>query len=153
VSDSGFLKKFFDYATDENRVERIPKMTSFKTKLNNDLVKFAAESFIKNSDKILEGSASPIFDNASNEAKVLDALKKYTRRHLFRSDAAENIELAGYEIIKGILNHFKPLLACSRKAFLAITKYETKAEGLEDTDLHRRLFRRLPDSYFFAYNR
>ena len=145
------LKDLFGYANDETRKTRITELISFKTKLNNDLVAFSAKRFVDNIKEILDGKASSIFNEGSDERLILDALKEFTRKNLFRSLEAENIELAGYAVISGILDHLKPLLICSKEDFNAIKEYKTDAPGIGKTDLHRRLFHRLPDSYVFSY--
>lgn len=146
-----YIDAFFNYADDPGRKARILPFVSFKTKLNNDLVGFAAKQFVENIEDILCGNFDSIFDSIGNESLMLDVLKKYTREHLFKSDEAENIELAGYSIIKGILDHFKPLLDCRREDFESIVQFKENAPNIGKTDLHRRLVRRLPDSYLTAY--
>jgi dGTPase len=149
VKAKGLFREMVEEA--KKRKTTVSLLIGFKTELNNRLVKFAAIQFIKDFDQIIAGKAKPLFDKkASPEALLLDALAAYTKHNLFIDPAAENMELAGYEIIKGLLTHFKPLLECSRKDFEEISRYEYKV-SFGKTDLHRRLRRRLSESSFRAY--
>lgn len=129
----------------------IDPFTVFKTEITNRMAKFSADRFIKNHENILLGDSGPIFSEDSIEYWTLKSLKKFAKKHIFRSPEAENIELAGYEIMKGLLKHFSPLLICSMEDFESILNFEKSSKNLKKTDLHRRLVNRLPKKYIKTY--
>lgn len=130
----------------------------FKTKLIRHLIDYAANSYIENHNSIIEGSLKELFPFDSPEGKMLKALKSMARKYLFRSKEAENKELAGYKVILGILDAYKPLFQISHKEFIHLVKAKKNHESLEKgLDYQWRLFNRLPKrfvlSYEFDYNK
>jgi dGTPase len=125
----------------------------FKTSYARDAIAIATRKFLDNSHLCLTGSLPALFAEDTVEGRAIKCLKNVARRKLFRSSEAENPELAGYRIITGLLDHFKPLLTCSE------TQFKTLLEGRDNPsevagrglDMHWRLFNKLPRKHLAAY--
>jgi len=125
---------------------------NFKIALTTKLINYAAQQYIKLQDNILKGSEQcSLFDNKSPESLSLLALKSFARKYLFTTKEAENIELAGYSIITGLLDKLRILLQYSMDDFQLVLKDEFKTSLGYDTDLERRLVHKLPKKYIELY--
>ncbi|HEY8272437.1 MAG TPA: hypothetical protein VIG33_16210, partial [Pseudobdellovibrionaceae bacterium] len=108
---------------------------------------FVADEYIKLHDKIMDGKLdTPLYNKSSSEAKILDSLTRFARSKLFMSKQACDLELCSYNIIRGLLDHFKPLLFVQAREFDSI---------IDDTDsgyqLEKRLALLLPKKHILAY--
>ncbi len=88
------------------------------------LTEIAADRFIKKIDEFMAGSAEEILPNekvASRDeivwCRLLETLGEYARRKIYSSAEAESIEIAGYAIIKGLLDDFGELLTLTKGEF------------------------------------
>ena len=125
----------------------------FKIRLTRSLIQKASDVFLASQESISKGIMSDILDKDEQAKKILSALKSFSKIHLFRSREAEDIELAGYKIIFGLLECYLPLLELPKNKFdklkLAIKNpNELKNEKL---DIEWRLFNRLPKKQLDAY--
>jgi dGTPase len=126
---------------------------AFKVSYTQDAIRKAKEQFIQNYDHLLDGSISALLSEDTPEGKAIKCLKRVARRKLFRSPDAENPELAGYAIITGLLNAYKPLLTCSREQFDLLVKGRDDPSQVagKNIDLHWRLFNKLPKKHLSTY--
>jgi dGTPase len=125
----------------------------FKTSYSRDAIAAAKKRFLEKEKDLLSGSNYSLFPDESLEGKATKCLKNVARRKLFRSPEAENPELAGYRIIEGLLESFRPLLECSESDFQKLLRARdnpSSATG-QGLDLHWRLFNKLPKKYVAAY--
>ena len=76
----------------------------------------------------------------------LSALKKTSRKKLYRSKEAESIELTGYAVIHGLLQKYQQLLKLSYEDFNRIVREEDNEHPIET-----RLFHRLGERYINRY--
>ena len=136
------------------------RFLSFKTRFTTALVEAAANQYAKDHDKLLTRTANSLLENNTKEHAALKSLKSFSRRYLYRSDAAESIELAGYKVISGLLDFYKPLLTCKKSTFGEICGLDdqslhfgfTKSHEIpKDFDLEVRLFNKLPRKYRRCY--
>lgn len=136
------------------------RFLSFKTKLTNDLVSYAAQRYVKDHEKLLKCEANPLLENDSKEHAALKALKSFSRRHLYRSETAESIELAGYRVISGLLDHYKSLISCTKEDFFKICGLDEQSDNFNFNKQHQipsgldvevRLFNKLPKKYRRCY--
>jgi dGTPase len=125
----------------------------FKIRLTRNLIKIASKAFVSSQKKIAANTCGDLLERDADAASVLKALKMLSRKHLFRSKEAENIELAGYKIIFGLLECFKPLLELESRNFALIIKAENNFDALKgkNLDVEWRLYNRLPKKYINAY--
>ena len=125
----------------------------FKTSYSRSAIHAAKESYLEKEKDLLSGKHASLFPDDSLEGKATKCLKNVARRKLFRSPEAENPELAGYRIIEGLLESFKPLLECSSTNFqkLLDARGNPSAVSGQKLDLHWRLFNKLPKKYVDTY--
>jgi len=149
--------KNFNYKKFE--VEETKKNTKhdffiFKIKLCRSLINIASNLYIKNEDLIQKGCLKDLIKEDTDAYGILKALKNFSRKYLFRSKEAENIELAGYKIILGLLESFRPLLELSHEDFQDLVKAKRELTPLENKklDMEWRLYNRLPDKHCIAYH-
>ena len=129
----------------------VPPFIKFRTRLINFLVKKVADIYVENHDDILEGKAISLIKSNIKCYSMLKAMKRFTIKNIFRSREAENIELAGYSVVYGLLDKLCRLLECPREDYNEIQQLKTKAKKIGSTDLERRLYNLLPDWYIDVY--
>jgi dGTPase len=125
----------------------------FKSSYAREAINVAIKAFITNADRISDGSLPSLFEENTDAGRALQCLKNVARRKLFRSQEAENPELAGYKIITGLLDGFQPLLECSKENFDLLREAKSKPSVLKEKrlDLEWRLFNKLPRKHLQAY--
>lgn len=149
IRDTRYLPNLLKKAWKEVQ-EPAPKNSrffAFKTKLTRDLTKKSAELYIENHDSILRGEAPALLDRSPQHKAALDSLKRYAQEHIFRSPDAEHLELAGFQVVRGLLEHLSPLLALPRSTFDSVSA----GKRLAGTDLERRLYNLLPQKHILVY--
>lgn len=125
----------------------------FKTSYVRGAIKKASDAFINKKDELLKGNVFSLFDKESLEYKAIECLKSVARKRLYRSSLAENPELAGHEIVTGLLNSFRPLMELPKDLFdtlLESRRIPSERYG-KNLDLHWRLFNKLPEKHLKAY--
>lgn len=142
---------------DKVNFERTPSKRDFyrfKIVLTRELTNIAASIFLKNQDAILDGTIKDLFKTHTESTKALHSLKTFARQYLFRSKEAENIELAGYGVIFGLLASLNPLLILSIDKFSLLVQSKDSLNLPKDAnlDVEWRLFNKLPDKHVDAYS-
>lgn len=127
----------------------------FKTSIINAAVKEAARNFCNKIDVILQGEENiKLIEKETDIAKILSEVFSFAKKNIYSHESAEKIELAGRNIIHGLLEHFKVLMDLSYDEFNCLIKGEN-SEGEEPKDLNLdfelRLFRRLPRTHVRKY--
>ncbi len=125
----------------------------FKISYTQSAIDRARRFFIDQYDQILEGKLPSLFPETSQEAKAFESLKRFARRKLFRSRESEDIELAGHQVVLGLLDKFRPLLRCSEEQFNKLFEAQSNPKVLKGAsmDLEWRLFNRLPGKHRRTY--
>lgn len=123
----------------------------FKIKYTQQAIEKAANYFVKTLSELMKGKEPGLFPSACDEQLAFDSLKNVARKKLFRSPEAENAELAGLQIVTGLLEKFKPLLVCSTKQFDKLLKGRDDPSKVKGLDIEWRLFNRLPPKHVEAY--
>lgn len=124
---------------------------AFKTSIINKAVKEVANRFNQSIGKILDGDDVKLIDKNSEIKLTLNNVAQITIENVYRHHEVEEIELAGYSVITGLLDHFEKLLDLDFDQFNSlIENKDIKNKGL---DVHARLFRRLPSSYVSIYRK
>ncbi|YBG10276.1 dGTP triphosphohydrolase [Acinetobacter baumannii] len=131
------------------------KFLKFKTSIINAAVKEASINFCTELDEILEGEKSVklIKENTDIE-KILSQVFNFAKENIYCHESAEKIELAGRNIIQGLLNHFEVLLRLSEDEFNCLItgkNFEGKGPRKLGLDFELRLFRRLPNNHVSKY--
>jgi len=130
--------------------ENIEPFVSFKTNIINNAVEFVSQNFLDNLDKILRGEDIDLLSIDTEAGALLDKVKNFARKNVYSHESAEKVELAGRSIIKGLLNHFKPLLQIDDKKFMILVNRE-KGIKKHELDFHIRMFNLLPKRYVNKY--
>lgn len=124
---------------------------AFKVRVINRAVMAAAERFTKNLDAILDGQEFDLIDPKSEVGELLEKVSQFARQRIYSDDAAEQVELAGRSVIKGLLNHFGELMKLPADHFVALLGNDSDAIKKHDLAFQIRLFRRLPKGYCEKY--
>ncbi len=114
----------------------------------NDVV----TEYVENIGQYLTGTAAPLFDNADDNlsSKILNIVKRISRDYIYRAPEAEEIEVAGYSIISGLLIFFGKLLKLPYKEFDYFID-ENKNPAGKGLDLEWRIFNRLSRTCVESY--
>jgi dGTPase len=133
------------------RRERINKehefFVSLRVGLIHPLVQHAAQAWIDNVEAVYEGALDrALLEDDSPCHAAVETLKQVAVRHVFSVDEVATLELQGYRIISGLLDHYKPLLMLPRASFAELV--EGGGRGLL---VESRLFKRLPPKHVKAY--
>ena len=126
---------------------------NFKTSYTRSSIQKAKERFLEGFSELLEGRLPGLFPEDSQEARAFECLKRIARRKLFRSQQAENPELAGYQIVTGLLDKMRVLLECRAEQFDKLLAGRNDPSKLEKQglDYHWRLFNKLPKNHLAVY--
>lgn len=125
---------------------------AFKTKVINQAVAAAANKFTNSLDAILAGEDFDLIDQGSEIGDLLGKVNQFARDRIYSNDAAEQVELAGRSVIKGLLNHFGELIKLSEEDFSDLVRNNGKSIKNKGLDFQIRLYRRLPRSYCAKYS-
>lgn len=121
------------------------------------LTEIAVNRFVDNLAGFMEGKEEGIFPKinvATKEEKpwcrLLETLGEYARRKIYSAREAESIEIAGYSIIKGLLDNFGQLLTLTKAEFeyLLDSKNNPRDKNL---DVEARYFHLLGKKYIHSY--
>jgi dGTPase len=118
----------------------------FKIDTSINLSNRAIENYIENETSILNGTNNAIMEDKSNEALLLKYLKEFARTYLFTAPEAENMEIAGFNVIKGLLDDYKSILELETLQFALLLSGQVKG-----MDIEKRLLHKLPLKYIQIY--
>lgn len=148
IEESFLLKLFNDAWKPASPIRsRNANFFEFKVGLTRALTKQAAETYVDNHDKVLSGQASSLLEILPTHHAALECLKTYSRQNIFNAPEAERRELAGFQVVKGLLGHFRPLLELPPATFSSLSK----GERIKGFDLEKRLFNLLPKKHLLVY--
>ena len=123
----------------------------FRIKMINSLTNIAAQFFYDDKKKLEEPGNSGIeevFDSNLEKnfyAKALYEINKFCKNKVYQSKEAEDIEIAGYNIVYGLLEKFSRLLKVDRNEFDKLVNRES------GNNLERRMFSKIPESLVNHY--
>jgi dGTPase len=108
----------------------------------------AAEAYLNKEEEIFNGTCTGLIDPKSEAGKLLDAIKKIARNKLYRSSEAENIEISGYAVIRGLLNCYSRLISLPRTKFDLLMAGKGARQHLDyEWRLLNRISQRLKTAY------
>lgn len=124
--------------------------TDFRTSLNRAIVRYAADRYVEKHDAVLSGTLESLLPTEEAPGAILNVLKTYCRENVYCHESIQRTELAGYTAIRGMLDHFKPLLSVSRADFTeALTNSKNSArKGLL---IEQKLLSLFPEKYIKVY--
>ncbi|MFT7389034.1 MAG: dGTPase [Candidatus Endobugula sp.] len=151
-----FLSKEFDVLSedirncipekDSRQLDVVTEFVGFRTNMINLLTQKAALFFYENQSKLSTGSIKAIFDNGDDYSKALKIIGSFCREKLYCSKEAEDIEIAGYNVVHGLLDKFSLLMKLEKEGFAKLVMGEGK------NNLERRMFSKLPNSLVKHYS-
>lgn len=118
----------------------------FKTTLTRKLIADVAQVFCENISFFLEGNDNKIMKKIPEAKIILDELTKYAKKHIYLSKVVEEREIAGYQIIHGILDSMSAVLQLSRSDFKKMISDDKKGKKIES-----KLVNRLPKKFVENY--
>ncbi|SFM34635.1 dGTPase [Marinobacter zhejiangensis] len=118
-----------------------------RVKLIHPLVNHAAEAFIEHISEVFHGRLNrALLEDGSPCHSVIETFKTVAVEKVFSVPEVETLELQGYRIITGLLEHYRPLLDLDLDAFDRLRGGSSKGLLIES-----RLFKRLPAKHVKAY--
>lgn len=117
--------------------------------LSKMIIDEASTYFVTNIDQFLSGESNEMID-VLNTGKTFEALKIFARKYIYTSQEAQRIEIAGYAVVSGLLEHYGRLLRMSRDDFTYfVRKNELKKKS--NLDLEWRIYNRLSNRMIYCY--
>lgn len=140
------LDNFVEYLKPKGE-QIVSNFVAFRTKMIGELVIHAAESYIRNHESIVQGDQPSIFDKENDDkySMALKSINDYCRDTFYSSAEAEDIEIAGYNIVYGLLEKFSILLAMPSDDFQILVS------EMKGKDLQRRMFSKFPSRWVEHY--
>lgn len=149
IIDEDDLRKVFGSENFQSDV--LKPFVSFKTKIINKAVDEASANFEKHIDEILGGANVELIEKSSYVGEILEKVKALAIKEIYSNKDAEQVELAGRKIIRGLLDHFGELLHLSDGSFNALITGNHREIKDSSLDFCARLFNRLPIGYREKY--
>ena len=120
-----------------------------RVKVQSVLVAHAVRRFVDNIELIYLGSFNySLLEDESDQNQLLNLFKMVARKHVFNHAEVEQLELQGYQVIKGLLNIYQPLLAMSYADFNILINEDSH----KDYPIETRLFHKLSGKHRKAYS-
>lgn len=117
-----------------------------RTQMINKLVDYAALKFVQRTCENKNDDAGPLLAGTDEACRAIEAIKVYCRKNLYRSPEAEDVEIAGYNIVYGLLDKFSVLLELSHAEFAQLVVHR------KGNSLCCRMFSKLPDGLVAHYS-
>lgn len=140
----------FDNFFDMTGQEVLKDFVSFRVRMINALVEFAAQEFYRRiqSDYFDNESIFYVPDgggSATQHSQAIKSINSYCRKNFYNSSEAVDIEIAGYNIVHGLLDKFSILLKLER------TEFQNLVVQGKGRDITRRVFSKLPSKLIDHY--
>ncbi len=139
---------------DQGKIIPHTKIKNFSREIavtfSRNIIEEASEYFSDNFDLYLSGEEKDELSKKLEYGKFLDCFKTYAKKHIYVDREAQRIEIAGYKIVTGLIDHFSILLEMSREQFNHFVENDEliKKSGL---DFHWRVFKQLSKRMIQAY--
>lgn len=138
------------YPNERNPVMLPEEVSGFSKDISipwsNRAITEAADVFMKNYDRIFDGTLDSLITEENPMGKVFGVVRDVSRTVLYNSVEAESIEITGYAVISGIIRHYRRLLIMNSEDFLKLVKQEKN-----NYEVERRLYNRIGERYVKAY--
>ncbi|MBK9563653.1 MAG: hypothetical protein IPO37_00150 [Saprospiraceae bacterium] len=141
-ADKNLIKPYINKNNEYNDYD----FFEFKIYTSVGLINKAIQNYLDNEILILEDTFKSIMEDQSNEAILLKYLKDFSKDYLFVAPEAENMEIAGFNIISGLLDDFKYILELDSKTFQLIL-----VDPPKELNIEQRLLHKLPLKYIEVY--
>jgi dGTPase len=125
--------------------------TDFRTSINRAFVEYVADRYVERHDEVVDGTLDSLLPKDAPPGAMLEVLKNYCRKNVYRHESIQRTELAGYTAIQGLLDHFKPLLEASRNRFSSALNNEHKDSLNVSIIVESKLLDLFPAKYIKVY--
>ncbi|CCN81893.1 Deoxyguanosinetriphosphate triphosphohydrolase [Vibrio nigripulchritudo SFn27] len=113
------------------------------------LIPHARDIFIANIDEIYEGTFNrALLEDGSDKHAIIETMKNVAAKYAFSHKEVEARELQGYQIIKGLLDTYSPILSLTYEQFERVRNGDKKAPLYAS-----RLYKKLPKKHVYAYEK
>jgi dGTPase len=131
----------------------VPFAIEYAIKWSHHLVARVVDVLYDRIDSVLEGKAESLFKLAPECDEFRKSINTVCRKLLYRSPEAENIELAGFRVIEGILEGYRPLMEMRNHDFELLLQARREPDVLKGKglDLEWRLFNKIGRRYVTSY--
>lgn len=126
-----------EHLLDHSTNKYVTESVDFRTKMLNKMVPEIAKQFVKNISFYFSGAPIneelELIEKKSLTYKVLNLTREFVAENVYQSTEAEHVELAGYSVVNGLLEHFSALLILSQDDFnlLFTDRKSAKKKGLD----------------------
>jgi dGTPase len=120
--------------------------------VSREIMEQASKHFSENIEKYVAGTAREISKELPS-GKLLECFKVFSRRFIYTNHEVQRIEIAGNQIVEGLLNHFGALLKLTRSDFEYFVRRNElrKHSGLDiEWRIYNQLSKRMIRSYLYA---
>lgn len=125
--------------------------TVFRTSLTRLLTKQACETYCNKHESILNGTCTGLIDDKCAGGIILGVLRNFCKMRVYRHASVQQIELAGFTAISGLLDSFKVLLECPLQRFNCALAYENKDLEKKTIIIETKLLSLFPEKHIKAY--
>ena len=98
----------------------VPEHIAFRSWIIRELVQYAATRYLDYHDNFLNGIVSELIDQSEPQGRLLSGVKAFARRRVYSHKIPQRIELSGWAVISGLLDHFRPTLDMDREKFVEV---------------------------------
>ena len=149
IKEIQLKKEFPDLYPDIPEIEDksvLDRFIQFKTRIINVAVQETATNFIDQLHNILDEKITDKIELLNSQNETLENIKKFARENIYNNPKIEEIELAGYNIINGLLDSYNLILDLKQSDFDSLI-----AENYKDLPFEARLFKSIPSAYRNKY--
>ena len=118
--------------------------------LSNLAMEEVSDYYINNHDDVFNGTTKDLLSNTKIH-NTFETLKDVAKEKLYSSPEAENIELAGFSVITGLLKHYECLLILPYVIFKELVEGNQPSDDKKDYKYEKRLYNRIASHYVAAY--
>ena len=117
---------------------------------SRECIEDAVSHLVDNYEKYVYGEPDEILENLHKQDQILNSFKTFSRKFIYTAPEAQNNEIAGFQIVHGLLEHFGKLLAVSEEDFWHYIKDNSMRKDSRQ-DIEWRLYNQIPDLLVESY--
>jgi dGTPase len=127
------IQNTYDKISDKNE-----KIAYLRAKCINTLTLAAADLFIQNADKIINGEYNDgLLDDLTRKHKILEKIENISINEIYNHDSVCELEIAGYRIMYDLLSLFVPAIITNNpnhkdKKIIRLIPKQFQSEGIEN---------------------
>jgi len=131
----------------KEKIENFGQQVSIR--IARQIIEEATDHFSSNLERYVDGNAKELSEEIPS-GRILKCFKTFARRFIYTYDEAQRIEIAGSQIVEGLLTHFGRLLELSRDDFAYFVEQGEMRKG-SGLDLEWRIYNQLSKRMLRVY--